>query len=228
MGGCCCGVLVTGRYFGGSVVIVRWNCGGGGVGSGQGRRRDRPIGGTAGARAETMSDGWIKLEPSGRGRRRIACDKVLTALQPLISAHTSTARSMVGVLVRSGTWAVIESSCRGVKPPRDPLNRRSHGTIGGAHRTLTRIRTMAAQPGFKVGERIRSDASVATVRYVGSVASAKDQKAVYIGVVWDDPTRGERLPPPHEAFRPQRPPPPARRLPQSCRPPLHSATPAPT
>ena len=49
----------------------------------------------------------------------------------------------------------------------------------------------AQQPPFAVGERVRSDASVATVRYVGSVASAKDQKAIYIGVVWDDPTRGE-------------------------------------
>jgi len=29
------------------------------------------------------------------------------------------------------------------------------------------------------------------VRYIGAVASAKDQAAVYLGVEWDDVTRGK-------------------------------------
>ena len=83
-----------------------------------------------------------------------------------------------------------------------------------------RIEAMAAPP-FAVGERVRSDGCVATVRYVGSVASAKDQKATYIGVVWDDPTRGMahhlppfRSPPHHHPHLTVTPPPPrqARRV----------------
>lgn len=48
-----------------------------------------------------------------------------------------------------------------------------------------------SRPWF-VGERIRdADGFAGTVRYIGSVASAKDQKQVYIGVEWDDATRGK-------------------------------------
>jgi hypothetical protein len=43
-----------------------------------------------------------------------------------------------------------------------------------------------------VGERVRdTDGYAATVRYIGPVASAKDQTAIYLGVEWDDATRGK-------------------------------------
>jgi hypothetical protein len=45
----------------------------------------------------------------------------------------------------------------------------------------------AGERPYTVGERVRDAASghVATVRYIGSVASAKDQAAIYLGVVTD-------------------------------------------
>ncbi len=44
-----------------------------------------------------------------------------------------------------------------------------------------------------VGERVRdkNDGYAATVRYIGPVASAKDHSVIYIGVEWDDSTRGK-------------------------------------
>jgi hypothetical protein len=51
---------------------------------------------------------------------------------------------------------------------------------------------MAQERPWTVGERVRDEGGhVATVRYIGSVASAKDRSALYIGVEWDDPTRGK-------------------------------------
>ena len=51
----------------------------------------------------------------------------------------------------------------------------------------------AGERPFAVGERVRDATSghVATVRYIGSVASAKDQAAMYLGVEWDDASRGK-------------------------------------
>mmetsp|Transcript_15568 Transcript_15568/g.20201 ORF Transcript_15568/g.20201 Transcript_15568/m.20201 type:complete len:612 (-) Transcript_15568:585-2420(-) len=51
---------------------------------------------------------------------------------------------------------------------------------------------MAHEQTWSIGERVRDEGGhVATVRYIGNVASAKDQSALYIGVEWDDPTRGK-------------------------------------
>ena len=33
----------------------------------------------------------------------------------------------------------------------------------------------------------------ATIKYIGGVASAKDTSAVYLGVEWDEPSRGKVL-----------------------------------
>jgi dynactin complex subunit len=50
----------------------------------------------------------------------------------------------------------------------------------------------SATQNWSLGERVRDEGGhVATVRYIGNVASAKDQSALYIGVEWDDPTRGK-------------------------------------
>ena len=47
------------------------------------------------------------------------------------------------------------------------------------------------EPGvLKVGDRVQSDGSLATVRYIGPVAG-QDAKKVWIGVEWDEPGRGK-------------------------------------
>ena len=48
------------------------------------------------------------------------------------------------------------------------------------------------QPDFSLGQRVVDDeGNRGTVRYLGPVASAKDPKAAWVGVEWDDPTRGK-------------------------------------
>ena len=56
----------------------------------------------------------------------------------------------------------------------------------------TWVEKAGERPWF-VGERVRDKAEgyAATVRYIGPVASAKDQTAIYLGVEWDDATRGK-------------------------------------
>ena len=43
---------------------------------------------------------------------------------------------------------------------------------------------------FAVGDRVRSEGSAATVRYVGAV-EGQDAKKVWVGVEWDEPGRGK-------------------------------------
>ncbi|KAJ1461397.1 CAP Gly-rich domain-containing protein [Pelagophyceae sp. CCMP2097] len=50
----------------------------------------------------------------------------------------------------------------------------------------------APRPPFRVGRRVRDRGGHAgTVRYVGPVATAKQAGDVYVGVEWDDGTRGK-------------------------------------
>ena len=45
---------------------------------------------------------------------------------------------------------------------------------------------------FPIGSRVRDQKSFyGTVRYVGPVAAAKNARTIYVGVEWDDETRGK-------------------------------------
>lgn len=45
-----------------------------------------------------------------------------------------------------------------------------------------------AASGFHIGQRVSYESAICTVRYVGDVA---DTNGTWLGVEWDDPTRGK-------------------------------------
>ncbi len=52
--------------------------------------------------------------------------------------------------------------------------------------------SLESYDGFYVGSRVRdSDGFRATVRYIGPVAAAKNKEEIWLGVEWDDATRGK-------------------------------------
>lgn len=42
-----------------------------------------------------------------------------------------------------------------------------------------------------LGQRIRIDASIGTIRYVGPVAISKKASTIWLGIEWDDENRGK-------------------------------------
>jgi hypothetical protein len=61
------------------------------------------------------------------------------------------------------------------------------------HSKATKLNpSVPSHEGFFVGSRVRDgDGFRATVRYIGTVAAAKNKEEIWLGVEWDDATRGK-------------------------------------
>ena len=71
-----------------------------------------------------------------------------------------------------------------------PVLRFAASLLLGAHLQMAEPEPEPEPSAIKVGDRVQSDGSLATVRYVGPVAG-QDVKKVWIGVEWDDAGRGK-------------------------------------